>query len=330
MIKVLFLWDVAANVQAHFRQALAGWGEPIFPADFAEDHLCALAEDVDVIIGWNPTVKLLETVRQIKLFINPGAGVEHQLKLFRQFSEIPLVNSHGNSYATAQHGFALLLTLMNRIVPHHNWMVEGRWRMGDKDAKSILLRRKTVGVIGYGAVAQWFLRFTAGFELNRIVYKSRPLAETPELVDRIYSGDELHEFLKETDILVVAVPHNAQTENMIGAEELRLLGPEGLLLQIARGPVVNEEALYQALHDRIIDGAAIDVWYEYKPVPDEEGRKRPYHFPFHTLPNVVLSPHRADSPEDDLIRWEDVLVNMRKVYEGKTDFLNRVDLTRGY
>lgn len=330
MIKILFLWDVFERQKEYFRTEMFGWAEPIFPAEHSEAELCNLAAEADVMIGWNPTEAVLAAAPRLKLFINPGAGVEHQIDRFKKLPQITLVNSHGNAYATAQHGVAMLLALMNRILPHHNWMVEGQWRMGENEAKSVLLRRKTLGLLGYGAVAQWVNRFLAGFELRRIVYKNRPLVETPEGVDEVFSGNGLHEFLRQTDILVVAVPHNAKTENMIGVKELELLGPEGILLQIGRGPVVNEEAFYQALRNGVIESAAIDVWYEYNPEPDAAGRKWPYHYPFHELPNVLLSPHRADSPEDDLFRWADVMENVRRLSEGRSDFLNVVDLGQGY
>jgi phosphoglycerate dehydrogenase-like enzyme len=94
--------------------------------------------------------------------------------------------------------------------------------------------------------------------------------------------------------------------------------------------VVDEESLYHALENRIIQGAAIDVWYEYRPDEDLKGRKYPYQFPFHTLDKVVLSPHRGASPFDDLKRWDEVIENIRRFSEGRRDFLNVVDLDREY
>jgi phosphoglycerate dehydrogenase-like enzyme len=84
------------------------------------------------------------------------------------------------------------------------------------------------------------------------------------------------------------------------------------------------------LRDRGIRGAAIDVWYDYQPEPDDQERSFPFHQPFHTLDNILLSPHRAASPFSDLQRWDEVIDNLRRVADGSADLLNRVDLERGY
>jgi phosphoglycerate dehydrogenase-like enzyme len=128
----------------------------------------------------------------------------------------------------------------------------------------------------------------------------------------------------------VAVPQTPDTLGLIGQKELVLLGSDGLIVNIARGPVIDEEALYNVLAKKLIAGAAIDVWYEYRPEPDDENRLYPFHHPFHELDNIVLSPHRGASPMDDLERWNEVIENITRYAQGRTDFLNIVDLERGY
>ena len=117
---------------------------------------------------------------------------------------------------------------------------------------------------------------------------------------------------------------------MIGANEINLLGEKGLLINAGRGEIVSEEALYNALKNKTIDSAAIDVWYDYDVEANEKGQKFPYQFPFYELDNILLSPHRAASPFDDLKRWDDVIENINKIAIGKNDFLNVVDLNEGY
>ena len=145
-----------------------------------------------------------------------------------------------------------------------------------------------------------------------------------------YSYTDLHPFLEEIDILIVGVPITSETKNLIKSEELRLLGPEGLVMNISRGPVIEEESLFLALKEKTIKGAAIDVWYDYRPTPDTQGKKYPYSYPFHTLDNVVLSPHRGASPMDDLQRWDEVIENISRFTQGRSDFLNLVDLDLEY
>jgi len=331
--KVLFLWSPEAALREYLAGGLATFPEIelVFPA--AEEELLALAAQADVMVGWRPTSELLTAARKLSLFINPGAGVQHLVGPFRELNRerrVKLVNGHGNSYFTAQHAVALLLALTNRVIPHHNWMVGGEWRMGDAEAASIPLRGRRVGLLGYGHVNRQVHRFLSGFDVEfaalRMTWPSS--GEDPSPLRKFAEG-ELNPFLEYVDTLVVSVPETARTRGLIGAAELALLGAEGLLVNVARGATVDEESLYEALRNGTITGAALDVWYDYRPRADADGRKYPYSYPFHELPNVVLSPHRGASPFGDLGRWDEVIENLKRFASGDA-LLNVVDLGREY
>ncbi len=337
MTRVLFTWQLRAGLRDYLKRGLGDTPgvHLVFPPDTQPGTLRSLAPDADIIVGWRPDEELLGTARKLKLFINPGAGVQHLVPEFgEQFRGrgITLVNGHGNAYFTAQHAVGLLLALTNNIVRHDGWMRQGRWRLGDAAAKTVPLRNRVVGLLGYGHVNRRVHLLLSGFDVGFAVLrrewegKADPL---PTPAAR-FAPDELSDFLSATDVLVAALPETPVTRELIGARELELLGPEGLLLNIGRGAVVAEEPLYRALKEHTIAGAALDVWYDYRPEPDGQGRKYPYRFPFHELDNVVLSPHRAASPFDDLERWDEVIENIRRFASGRTDFLNIVDLELGY
>jgi phosphoglycerate dehydrogenase-like enzyme len=146
----------------------------------------------------------------------------------------------------------------------------------------------------------------------------------------VFGPADLDAFLDACDTLMIAVPQTEETEGLLGARELARLGPDGLLVNVARGAVIDETALYEALRDQRIRGAAIDVWYDYQPEADDQERRFPFSQPFHALDNILLSPHRAASPFSDLQRWDEVIDNLRRVADGREDFLNQVDLDRGY
>jgi phosphoglycerate dehydrogenase-like enzyme len=336
-IRVLFIWEVREELREYLQTPFNNHPNVmlIFPQDLSDENIHKLASDVDIIVGWRPTKEMLEKAFQLKLYINPGAGVQHLLELFREINEkreIILVNGHGNSYFTAQHAVTLLLALMNQIIPHHTWMVEGKWRIGDKDAKSSPLRDRHIGLLGYGAVNSKVHRFLSGFQVEFGILKrswEHLSDEIPTPIEK-FTPDQLVSFLKWTDILIIAVPQTAQTENLINSSEIQLLGKNGIIVNIARGSVINEEALYHALKHKEILGAAIDVWYDYKPKEDNIGKKYPFHQPFHQLDNVVLSPHRGASPFDDLKRWDEVIENINRFSQNRVDFMNQVDLSLGY
>jgi phosphoglycerate dehydrogenase-like enzyme len=332
-IRVLFIWKPRPELKEYLIKGMNAYPdiELIFPENIKEENFLEFAPEADIIVGWRPTEKLLEKAENLKLFINPGAGVQHQIERFRRLNEerkVILVNGHGNSYFTAQHALALLLCLNNKVISHHNWLCSGKWRLGDNEAASLPLRRKTVGLLGYGAVNRKVHKFLQGFDLTFAALK-RSWKGKPEKI-KTFLPDELNDFLQQIDVLIVALPHTSQTEDLIKMEQLKALGERGILIQLGRGVIINEKDLFTALKTNVIAGAGIDVWYNYNPEADDQGRKFPFHYPFQELDNIVLSPHRAASPFSDLERWNEVIENIKRFNYGRTDFLNIVDLQREY
>jgi len=337
IIKVCFTSTVSKEVQNYLTENLKKLSnvEIIFPEDTSEENLSTIVPDVDVLIGWRPSKRILDRATKLKAFINPGAGVNHLLNLFTRLNKkrkVLLINGHGNSYFVAQHAAALLLTLMNKTIPHHMWMKEGRWRTGDNDAMSIPLRFREIGLLGYGAINQKVHRFLSGYDVKFHILRNNWNKREDELLTPVkkYNFNQLYEFLKEIDTLIIAIPVTTLTSGLIKAEEIGLLGSNGLIVNVARGEIINQEDLYNALKKRIISGAAIDVWYDYHPNPDENGVKRPYKFPFHTLDNIVLSPHRGYSPFNDLLRWNEVVENITRIARGSENLINVVNLEQEY
>jgi phosphoglycerate dehydrogenase-like enzyme len=337
-VTILCIFDVREVLRDYLVKGLEKYPQVnlIFPENTNPETFMKYAPEADIIIGWRPTEELLNEAQKLRLFINPGVGVQHLTELFSKITrnrKITLVNGHGNTYFTAQHVVALLLSLTNKIIPHHTWMQEGQWRKGDADAKSTPFRDREIGLLGYGAINTKVHRFLAGFDINFHILKKdwkRKRTETYPTPITKYSDDELHKFLEIIDTLIVAVPLTTKTRGLIGKKELELLGSEGLLVTVARGEVIEEESFYLALKNKTIAGAAIDVWYNYQPEPDEAGRKFPAKYPFHELDNVIMSPHRGASPMNDLRRWNEVIENISRFSRGEINFLNVVDLENEY
>ena len=164
---VLFIWKVDIALRDHISNALSDLPvNLVFPGSGEEADYIEYAEQADGIVGWKPSAALLEKAQRLKLFINPGAGVQHLIGPFQEINHrqnIVLVNGHGNAFFTAEHIAAMLLTVTNRLVPHHQWMLEGKWRLGDKVARSISLRNRTIGLLGYGHVNRQVHQFLEPF-----------------------------------------------------------------------------------------------------------------------------------------------------------------------
>ena len=340
---VLFVIDAPEELRAHLARQLAD--VPELALTFAdppeEARFLELAPAADVLVGWRVSAEVLAAAGRLKQYIFGGVGAQTVLKLIaaenarrreRGGPEITLIKSTANTYATAQHAMALFLALTNKIVPHHNWLAKGLWRRGDDYAQSVTLRGRRIGLLGYGDVNQKVHRFLAGFDVEfaALTRTVRGFAGAPTPVAG-YTVDQLDAFLDAVDVLFVGVPLTSRTTGLIRREHLRRLGPDGLIVNVGRGAVIDEAGLYAALHAGEIAGAALDVWYEYRPEPDDAGRRYPYapEHPFHELANVVLSPHRAASPVFALTRWNEVADYLRRFAAGDPP-LNVVDIAREY
>ena len=334
-MRVLFTFAPEDRLREHFENELGEICQLVFATQPEPGVLLDLLEDADAVVGWLATEEMVERAKQVRLWQNPGVGVTHLVHLFENRPDITLANCHGNTYFTAQHAVAMLLTLVNRVNLHHNWMLEGRWRTRDGEAKSIPMRNRRVGLLGYGHIGLKVARFLSGFDVRLSAYKTRRKAgdEDLEHVQCHYRSENasLERFVENSDILVITLPLTPRTEGLVDERLLRALGPDGLLVNVGRGAIVVEDDLYRALKTGTIAGAAIDVWWREKnPREFDDGGIRPFDRPFHRLENVVMSPHRAASPFDDLARWDEVIENVRRATLGRDEFLNVVDVKRGY
>jgi phosphoglycerate dehydrogenase-like enzyme len=150
------------------------------------------------------------------------------------------------------------------------------------------LAGKTVGCIGYGHIGRAVaLRARAfGLRVMAIAARPRPLEPAP---DWLGGPGELDRLLEAADFVVVACPLDAATRGLIGKAELARMRPGAVLINVARGPIVDEDALFAALREGTIGGAVLDTWYRYPNPADPT--VRPSRHPFHELANVVMTPH---------------------------------------
>ncbi|MFX0011849.1 MAG: NAD(P)-dependent oxidoreductase, partial [Candidatus Hermodarchaeota archaeon] len=249
-VKVCFIDDIPLRTQNYLKNQISNFKdiELFFHENSEKETLVKHIADAHILVGWRPTREILDRAVNMKLFINPGAGIRHLLEMFRVLNEkrtVLLANGHGNAYFVAQHAVALLLTLMNKIILHHNWMRKGRWRTGDNEAASIPLRFRKVGLFGYGAINQKVHKMLAGFDIEFSILRNHWEKQVTDLITpaKKFDFSQLHAFLKEVDILIIAVPATSLTEGVIQQNELKLLGTNGLVVNVARGEIIDEKSL---------------------------------------------------------------------------------------
>jgi phosphoglycerate dehydrogenase-like enzyme len=218
------------------------------------------------------------------------------------------VTTAGDAYAptVAEHAVALLLALVRRLpeavlnAEQHRWDQSGARAIGT-------LHDATVAVVGFGNIGREMARRLRGFGA-RIVAVTRSGRPDP-LADEVVAADALHDALARSDAVVLAVPLNAQTRHLIDARALTAMRPHALLVNVARGGVVDQVALTAALTENRIGGAALDVT-DPEPLPPDD--------PLWTLPNALITPHVAGYGGDVAPRRILALVerNLRNFIEG--------------
>jgi glyoxylate reductase len=185
--------------------------------------------------------------------------------------------------STADHGFALLLAAARRLGESERWLRAGHWKRWTFDMfPGADVHGRTLGLIGMGRIGRAIARRAAGFSM-RVVYHNR--ARLPEAEEGGAAWLPKEELLRQADHVVLMVPYSAQTHHLIGAAELALMKPTAVLVNLARGGVVDDAALIRALRDGRLAAAGLDV-FEGEPALNPG---------FLELENVVLTPHIASS-----------------------------------
>ena len=196
---------------------------------------------------------------------------------------IPVGNTPGVlSKSTADLAFALLLGAARRTAESERWLRAGGWQLAFHPTHwlGIDVHGATLGIVGLGQIGREIARRAQGFDL-RVIYHSRTRNPAAEREYGVTYAD-FAALLAESDFVMLCVPLTPQTHHLIGAAELAAMKSTGILINVARGPVVDPAALYQALRSGVIRSAALDVTAP-EPIPADD--------PLLTLENLVITPH---------------------------------------
>jgi phosphoglycerate dehydrogenase-like enzyme len=294
-------------------------GEPPRPAAF------------DILVHGLPTRDDLEASPRLAALIVPWAGPPLEtLDLLKEFPRIAVHNLPYNAGPTAEMAMALLLAAAKLIVPYDRQFRRHRWGpLAPERPTSVRLENRRAVILGHGRVGRRVADACRGLGMRVAAVRSRRLSDDgPE----IHGLDALPRLLPLAGALIVCLPHTHATTGLVGAAELARLPPDAVLVNVARGEIVDEAALFQVLKERRIFAAGIDVWYRY---PSRSERREavtapPSRFPFHELDNVVMSPHRAGwSEETEELRLLHLAELLNAAARGEP-MPNRIDPVRGY
>ncbi len=280
-------------------------------------------EHATVIFNWTGGRDLLREVftscPKLQWVHTRGAGVEKLL--FPELLGSPVVFTNGSgvfSPALAEFALASMLYFQRgfrRLVRNQQAQV---WEEFDTE----LIAGRTVGIVGYGDIGRNVAERARALGMRVLAVSRSGQQRGPAgTVDDIFKPERMREMLARCDFIVVSTPLTPETRRLIGAAELAVLKPSAVIVNLGRGPVIDEGALVSALREKRIKGAALDV-FDQEPLPAGH--------PFYSLENVLLSPHCADHTPDwkeNAVRF--FLAQFQRFHRGDP-LLNVVDKARGY
>lgn len=230
---------------------------------------------------------------------------------------VTLCNAYGHEAALGEFAVMMMLAWRHRLLDIAGSFRAGSWAWSPMTGGPVRgeIGGQTVGIVGLGHIGREVASRAAALGC-RVLAVNRTPREKPPLVERVFVWDELDRMLGECDIVVLSCALTPQTTGLIDAPRLGAMKRTAFLINIARGPIADEDALYQALHNGVIGGAALDAWWRY-PSPDDP-EPRPSRHPFHELPNVIMTPHCSPRTDGTIARRSrDVARNIDRFVRGE-------------
>lgn len=299
--------------RAVLADALGGAAEPVYLVDLDDAGRAAALRDATVLLARNTAKELhgdepglIGNARLIQ-FVN--AGID-----FVPTKSLPPalpVASNGGAYAEpmAEHALTMALAAAKRLLVEHNALTRGEFNQHKRNRS---LSGRVCGILGFGGIGEATARLMRAIGMR--VHAINRRGASDEATDWIGTIDQLGELLAASDVLVVSTPLTPQTFGLLGARELSLMKEDAIVVNLARGEVIDEAALFAHLQAHPNFVACIDAWW-IEPV--RHGHFRMDH-PFLTLPNVIGSPHNSASvPGTSAAALRRAAVNIHRVLAGE-------------
>jgi len=260
------------------------------PDDLSGGEANAAYSAADVIVG-NRLTAAMPVPHDLKLYQVPGAGYDG-IDLAVLPEGAALCNCFGHENAIAEYVMAALLARHVPLADADRRLRAGDWKYwaGGPAGLRTELGGTSLGILGYGHIGKALALRAKAFGMQVCVANRSPV-QASSAVDRAFALTNLVEFMDSADAIVNTLPLTDDTRGLIGAAELAAMRPNAVILNVGRGAVIDEAALYQALKAKRIGGAVIDTWYVYPSA--ENPTPPPSRLPFHELDNIVLTPHMS-------------------------------------
>ena len=321
-LKVVTTFPFSTESQQLLKEAAATASVVVTTADELSAHL----SDVEILCSYFIPSDWRTQAPKLRWLQFPGAGVDSLATtgLLSVNSSVIVTTAAGiHAETISEYVFGSMLMFnwnwpqMVRLQDNHVWARSATWyHLGGRE-----LAGQTLGIIGLGHIGRRISQLAHAFGMRVLGMRRSLSGEQEPDVDQLFLPEQLHELLRLCDYVVISVPLTRETEKLIGEDELRVMRSNAYLVNIARGRVIDEQALIQALREGWIAGAGLDVTDE-EPLPSES--------PLYSMPNVILTPHISGNSAHYDTRLAALFADNLKRYRLGQKLQNQYEPSRGY
>lgn len=302
-------WDVLTGRQLREEayEVLEEFAEVTVATEYEGEELDADIDRFDAVIvsGMEMPAERIARATNLKMITSTGVGLDAvDVGAATEHGVIVCNNPGANTRAVAEYTIAAMLAARRRLVEADRDVRDGTWEkygyMGPE------IEDQVMGVLGYGAIGRLVVDLAQGLDMRGAAYD--PYVDDDGFGEGVEPIDSVRELFEVSDVVSIHAPLTDETRGLVGRAELDALGEDGVLVNAARGEIVDEEALVETLREDAIWGAGIDVFHE-EPAPADH--------PLFDLDNVIVSPHMAGSTRESVpAKDRGGAENVRTVYEG--------------
>ena len=277
-----------------------------------------LVVSAELVYSKDPTLvkDLITAGKQLRLIQVPFSGMEWLKKEWLPDGCI-VCNTNQHSEPIAEYVMLGILEFAINMRHMDRELRQGRWTYGGSIVRGLKhseIQHKTIGFIGFGHIAKRVTELATPFGMEFIA-----ITRNPKVDARLKwwkDSSHLEVLLMESDYVLITAPLSESTRDLINESTLKKMKPTGVIINVARGPIINEAAIYKVLKNHEIGGALLDVWYQYASTDNLE--MQPSVLPFHDLDNVIMTPHTASWTDQlDQRRIDSVVKNIQNFIDQK-------------
>lgn len=302
-------WNVLTgrSLRSEAREVLDEFADVTVSSTYEGDELDAHMDRFDAVIvgGMEMPRERIARASNLKMITSPGVGLDSvDVPAATERGVIVCNNPGANTRAVSEYTISAMLAVRRGLLQADRDMRNGTWEkygyMGSE------VEGQVMGVLGYGAIGRLVLELAQGLGMKGLAYD--PYVDDAALAEGVDPAESVMGLFENSNAVGIHAPLTDETRGLVGSEELRALGEDGILVNAARGAIVDEEALVEALREEVIWGAGIDVFHEEPASTDH---------PLFELDNVIVSPHMAGSTRKSVpAKDRGAAENVRAVFDG--------------